>query len=133
VEPGINDNVIDRLRQANLSLGNISRPRSEPDLVPPRVVLAWPIPCTFIKPGGQIQAVASDDSGISPRVEFLLDNQAIGSLSKPPYVVSIPMTVMSKKQARHLAAVAVDSTGNTARSEAIISTTDTSGIGDCPP
>jgi hypothetical protein len=83
VEPGISDEIVALLRQAETRLGQIP-PQPDP-AKPPRVVLTWPLPCAAIERPLDLMAVASDGAKPVQRVEFLLDGQPIATAATSPY------------------------------------------------
>ncbi len=96
LEPGYTDYLINRLKEANMALG---RPPPKPpvgDIVPPRLVLTWPLECARTSSKQKVHAVASDDSGRVERVEFWLDGKRIASDSSPPYEIEVEATALSQ-------------------------------------
>ena len=113
LEPGTTDALIDRIRRTNIRLGNSLPHRQQPDQVPPRVVLTWPLACATVPDTQTIFAVASDDSGSVERVEFWLDNVLIAADPAPPYEAT--MEVGGFKKGDHaLIAKAFDQANNQA-------------------
>lgn len=106
LEPGYTDDIIDLLRQVN---GAPHRAGAR-DATAPRVVLTWPLPCAAVRPGMDVHAVASDDSGKVAKVEFLLDDQVIEQDASVPYQAKLAGTLAAGKH--RLSARAYDLAGN---------------------
>jgi hypothetical protein len=83
VEPGLSDDIIALLREAQRQLGQMP-PQPDPAM-PPRVVLTWPLPCAAVERPLDLMAVASDGANAAQRVEFLIDGQPIATAATPPY------------------------------------------------
>lgn len=113
LEPGLTDSLILKLRDANARLGNHAPQPTSPDIVPPRVVLSWPLEGATISCNQPAFAVASDDSGSVSRVSFTLDGHEMGSAEAPPYLVTLPTRRLTPGT-HELRAVAYDRAGNQA-------------------
>lgn len=59
------------------------------DVLPPRIVLTWPLTCSSINKEQLVYAVASDDSLQVERVEFWIDDSRLGVTTTPPYQTRI--------------------------------------------
>lgn len=119
LEPGYTDYLIDRIREANHA-GRRKAVRGE-DILPPRVVLTWPLECSVLKNGQTIHAVVSDDSGAVKKVDFLLDDGLVGNDESPPYQALVS-AIKLKTGVHRLTARAYDFSGNAAEfsSEVIV-------------
>jgi hypothetical protein len=85
LEPGYTDQLIEKLKQANIDMGNpVPAPRG-PDTIPPNVVLTWPLECAPLQTKQDVYAVASDSGGKLNRVAFWLDGKKLGQITSPPY------------------------------------------------
>jgi hypothetical protein len=85
LEPGFTDLILAKLVDANRKLGNRAVSKAEPDKVPPRVVLTWPLDCAPVKGRQDIHAVASDNNGAVQRVEFWLGEKKLETDTRPAY------------------------------------------------
>lgn len=66
-----------------------------PDHQPPRVVLTWPLEGAVVAGTQSVYAVASDDSGRAPSVEFWLGDTKIAVDSVPPYQAALAVDSLS--------------------------------------
>jgi hypothetical protein len=85
VEPGYSDALLSDLIATERTLGT-APPRPARD-VPPRVVLTWPLPCAAVDGPINLTAVASEGARGVEKVEFLVDGQKIGVVTRPPYSI----------------------------------------------
>jgi hypothetical protein len=128
VEPGISDDIIALLREAETRLGQIPPP---PDPArPPRVVLTWPLPCAAIERPLDLMAVASDGAKPVQRVEFLLDGQPIATAARPPYTARLDPAGQVPRTAR-ITARAVSQAGIAAEFHSTIQLNQAGGA--CQP
>jgi Cellulase (glycosyl hydrolase family 5) len=130
LEPGFTDELIQKISDANVLLGNAVAGRPAADLEPPRLVLTWPLECTKVKSIQGVHAVASDNSGYVAGVDFLLNNKLTSRVTRPPYQTILKLQG-SPAGEYVLTARASDQAGNTTVSTATI--TVGSGYGfSCP-
>ena len=101
LEPGYTDPLIDRLRKIN--------GESVKEVVPPRVVLTWPLACAQLMKTTTVYAVASDDQAVD-RVEFWLDEVMLKRDDTPPYQTDLVLSGVVPGSYR-LTAKAYDRTG----------------------
>lgn len=85
IEPGYTDLIIEKIKEANQSLGNTVPPPQSPDTTAPLVVLTWPLAGATMDSSQLIHAVASDNNGSISRVEFWVDQNLEFTVSNPPY------------------------------------------------
>lgn len=119
LEPGVTDQRIAEIQAANRMFGNPSPPRTTPDVVPPNVVLTWPLECTLVTGMQKVCAVASDDSGTVAGVEIWVAAKRLASLAKPPYCFDLKVDELPRGE-MPLVAKAVDRSGNFAESTTTI-------------
>ena len=111
LEPGYTDNLIAKIKEANVALGNpVPAPKGN-DTNAPRLVLTWPIECAILKGTQKIYAVASDDRGKVSRVEFWLDGSKLGADDAPPYEIDLSTNSLAKGD-HEIIAKAFDLAGN---------------------
>jgi Cellulase (glycosyl hydrolase family 5)/Bacterial Ig domain len=85
LEPGYTDQLIEKLKHANIDLGNPIPAPKRPDTASPNVVLTWPLECAQLQPKQDLYAVASGDRGELNRVAFWLDGKKLGQITSLPY------------------------------------------------
>jgi hypothetical protein len=114
LEPGYTDLIIEKIKDANLKLGNSVPSLQAPDTTSPQVVLTWPLEGATMDTTQLINAVASDNNGSIAKVEILVDHNVVTSVTKPPYQVQYKTKLLSAGE--HLIeAVAYDTSGNAAK------------------
>jgi hypothetical protein len=130
LEPGYTDRIIEKLKQANIELGNSVASSNGIDTTVPRVVLTWPLECTQISEQQKIYAVASDDSGKVNRVEFWLDGSKLGTVASPPYMLNISANKFPQGE-HEIVASAFDLVGNHSEWKTIALVGKTNSGGHC--
>ena len=83
LEPGHTDALIRRIAHAN-GADKASGPQRA-DVLPPRLVLTWPLECAFLGDEQTVHAIASDDSGKVERLELWMNGKRVGTDTAPPY------------------------------------------------
>ena len=111
LEPGHTDQLIEKLKQANIDLGNPVPAAKRPDTIPPNVVLTWPLECAQLQTKQDLYAVASDHSGKLNRVAFWLDGKKLGQITSPPYKFELNADNLAKGE-HEIVARAVDMAEN---------------------
>jgi len=114
VEPGYSDDIIGLLEKTQRAMGHPPAPHDPASA--PRVVLTWPLPCANVDKPTDIVAVASDGARAVETVEFFVNGERLGTVSRPPYTVSLDPKAISDPTAR-IEARAVAKSGALAESK----------------
>lgn len=103
IDPSIDTGAVRALTSANHALSRApSASKSENDRETrkrPRIVLTWPLACTYVDTSTVVHASAYDFSG-TPKVRFLIDNRLVSEDESPPY--SSPLELPSPAKGTHL-------------------------------
>jgi len=89
VEFGYTNYIIRRFMETAAAMGPRETTPASNDVLPPRIVLTWPLTCSSINKEQLVYAVASDDSLQVERVEFWIDDSRLGVTTTPPYQTRI--------------------------------------------
>ena len=111
LEPGYTDQMIEKLKQANIDLGNPAPATKGAATTPPNVVLTWPLECAQLQPKQELYAVASDERVKLNRVAFWLDGKKLGQVTSPPYKFELDIADLPKGE-HEIVARAVDTAEN---------------------
>jgi hypothetical protein len=111
LEPGYTDQLVEKLKQANIDLGNPVPTPKPPDTTPPTVVLTWPLECAQLQAKQDLYAVASNHNGRLNRVAFWLDGKKLGQITSPPYKFELNADSLAKGE-HEIVARAVDMAEN---------------------
>jgi len=84
LEPGYTPRTLSSFREFSCRLSR-ERCRAAPPETRPRVVLAWPMPCTPLTYPIEAFAVASENAAASSAVSFGVDERVLAIVDKPPY------------------------------------------------
>jgi hypothetical protein len=128
LEPGSTDYLLGRFRQASALLKGGVQASSQPDTIPPHVVLTWPIECAKVTGNQTLYAVASDSGDSVERVAFLINGKVVATKVKPPY--QLLWNAADKAPGEYtLSARAYDRAGNMAAYQTVVLVNTTQSTG----
>lgn len=122
LEPGYSDRINALIGATNFKMQGKSALSQDKDIIPPKVVITWPLPCRPIGENAFIYAIASDDASKIINVEFWLDDEKKFATSIPPYKWEIGKGRLTR-DAYHITVKAYDQAGNVELSKMQLLTT----------